>query len=136
MSRFCFSLAPINVHGGKGRPTRNAAVVRRTVHEVYSTTLISGTRRVENGIKRCPKRSLLHGEDHVTAPAFLGLCSQKATTNPRFHHFCRPKISQAQNGFPRLTRPVFRTRLSLLKLQILTAFLLPARLFRRRREIG
>jgi hypothetical protein len=32
-------------------------------------------------------------------------------THPLFHHFCRPKISQAQNGFPRLTRPVFRRRL-------------------------
>jgi hypothetical protein len=40
-------------------------------------------------------------------PLFLGLCP----THPLSHHFCRPKISQAQNGFPRLTRPVFRRRL-------------------------
>ena len=51
-------------------------------------------------------------------PLFLGLCSRMLRTiccplshHPLFHHFCRPKISQAQNGFPRITRPVFRRRL-------------------------
>jgi hypothetical protein len=51
-------------------------------------------------------------------PLFLGLCKSNATKSAApstptlsFTHFCRPKISQAQNGFPRLTRPVFRRRL-------------------------
>ena len=30
--------------------------------------------------------------------------------NPLFHHFCRPKISRAQNGLPRLTRWVCQTQ--------------------------
>jgi hypothetical protein len=85
---------------------------RRIVAGFYSTTLISGTRGVKNGVKGCPKRHLLHRVDHVTVSRFFLACASIATKSaalhPLFHHFCRPKISQAQNGLPRLTRPVFR----------------------------
>ena len=37
--------------------------------------------------------------------------TESAAPLPLFHHICRPKISQAQNGFSRLTRPVFRRQL-------------------------
>jgi hypothetical protein len=84
----------------------------------YSTTLISGTRGVKNGVKGCPKRHLLHRVDHVTVSRFFLACAVKChefcsppPTYPLFYHFCRPKISQAQNGSPRLTRLVFRRRL-------------------------
>ena len=50
--------------------------------------------------------------------AFSWLVQSNATnsaplppTYPLFHHFCRPKISQAQNEFLQLTRLVFRRRL-------------------------
>jgi hypothetical protein len=74
-----------------------------------TTTLISGTRGVKNGVKGCPK------QHHVTVSRFFLACAVKCheicclpPIRSLFHHFCRPKISQAQNGFPRLTRPVFR----------------------------
>ena len=62
-------------------------------------------------------------------PLFLGLCS-----HPLFHHFCGPKISQAKNGFPRLTRPGLSKTAACATYcmdrfnYIWTAFLLPARL--------
>jgi hypothetical protein len=55
--------------------------------------------------------------------------------HPLFHHFCRPKISQAQIGFHDLRARSFEDGClcsilhGLLQLQIWTAFLLPARLF-------
>ena len=52
----------------------------------------------------------------------------KSAPHLSFTTFCRPKISQAQNGFPRLTRLVFRRRLPVQHIAW-TAFLLPARLF-------
>ena len=96
-------------------PSRSS---RAILSEFYTTTLISGTRGVKNGVKGCPKRHLLHRVDHVTVSRFFLACASSATnsaplppTYPLFHHFCRPKISQAQNGSPRLTRLVFRRRL-------------------------
>src|SRR5271170_2180244 len=84
---------------------------------VYSTTLISGTRGVKNGVKRCPKRRLLHRVDHVTVSRFFLACAVKwheiccpPPPPPSFTTFCRPKISQAQNGFHD-SRLVFRRRL-------------------------
>jgi hypothetical protein len=56
-------------------------------------------------------------------------CLLRATQSTlSFSTFCGPKISQAQNGFPRLTRLVFRRRLPVQHIAW-TAFLLPARLF-------
>jgi len=52
----------------------------------------------------------------------------KSAPHLSFTTFCRPKISQAQNGFPRLTRLVFRRRLPVQHIAW-AAFLLPARLF-------
>jgi hypothetical protein len=43
----------------------------------YSTTLISGTRGVKNGVKGCPKRHLLHRVDHVTVSRFFLACAVK-----------------------------------------------------------
>jgi len=98
-----------------GRAKPEAAAHRQ---RFYSTTLISGTRGVKNGVKRVPKTAPLAPRgSRDREPLFLGLRSQMprnllpSPTHPLFHHFCRPKISQAQNGSPRLTRLVFRRRL-------------------------
>jgi hypothetical protein len=42
--------------------------------QIYSTTLISGTRGVKNGVKGRPKRHLLHRVDHVTV-SHISLCT-------------------------------------------------------------
>jgi hypothetical protein len=53
-------------------------------------------KRYQKGRQRvAQKRHLLHHVDHVTVSRFFMACA----------------VSQAQNGFPRLTRPVFRRRL-------------------------
>jgi hypothetical protein len=114
----------------------------------YSTTLISGTRGVKNGVKRCPKRRLLHRVDHVTVSRFFLACAVKC------HKFCSPPphlpslspLLQAQNiAGPKYRKPkmgphdlrawsfedgcLCSISHGLLQLQIWTAFLLPARLF-------
>src|SRR5947208_12643435 len=43
----------------------------------YSTTLISGTRGVKNGVKGRPKRHLLHRVDHVIVSRFFLACAVK-----------------------------------------------------------
>ena len=79
---------------------------------IYSTTLISGTKGVQNVVKGCPKRHLLQRVDHVTVSRFFLACASNATnsaplppTYPLFHHFCRPKISQAQKWVPTTYAP-------------------------------
>jgi hypothetical protein len=49
------------------------------------------------------------GKCHVNIPPSPAAPPQQPALS--FTTLCRPKISQAQNGFPRLTRPVFRRRL-------------------------
>jgi hypothetical protein len=51
----------------------------------YSTTLISKTRGVKNGVKGCPKRHLLHRMDYMTVSLRWGHCdSMPAKSTPHF----------------------------------------------------
>jgi hypothetical protein len=93
----------LHVHADSSKllssPARNQIRAYCEMHHgvaFYSSTLISGTKGVKNGVRGCPKRYLLHRVDHVTVSRFFLAYAVK-----------RPKRSQAQNSFPRLTRPVF-----------------------------
>jgi hypothetical protein len=73
----------------KRRGRRQTAKPKEAAHRDvdYSRTLISGTRGVKNGVKRCPKRRLLHRVDHVTVSRFFLACAVKC------HEFCSPPNS-------------------------------------------
>jgi hypothetical protein len=109
---------------------------------ISSTTLISGTRGVKNGVKGCPKRHPLHRVDHVTVSRFFLACAVKC------HEFCcppPPTLSFTTFAGPKYRKPKMASHdlrarsfedgclCSIshgpLQLQIWTAFLLPARLF-------
>jgi hypothetical protein len=59
----------------------------------YSTTLISGTKGVKNGVKGCPNRHLLHRVDHVTMRRFFLACATKSAALPSLTTFAGPNIA-------------------------------------------
>jgi hypothetical protein len=64
----------------------------------YSTTLISGTKCVKNGVKGCPKRYFLHRVDHVTVSRLSAVKSPtvRAPVRREREHQSRERYDQSQ----------------------------------------